>query len=128
MIMRQAMFTGLLVFAGCSAAQTSGFLQSNGVGQPAADKASAVVSSALRDGTLFCNIAGAIAAVPGVNVKGARADKVAEACAQAQIVGAVISATVPVPVPPPVMSTVVPVATTPAIAAAAVAASVRPAS
>lgn len=124
---RRVSFASLvLAIAGCTAPQTSGLLQSNGVSQPTADKAGAILSTALADGTLFCLINNAVAAVPGVNVKGASAAKVADACAKATLVGGVIAATVPVPVPPPAVAAPVPVATTTPAAATAVAASVKP--
>lgn len=128
---RRAALTGvslvaLAVLSGCTATQTSGFLQSNGVSQATADRIGSIESTAVADGTLFCLINGAIAVVPGVNVKGAASDKVAAACASAQLIGGVLASTVPVPVPPPMSGGPVPVATTPPIAAAAVAASVKP--
>lgn len=116
----------LLALAGCTTQQTSGLLQSNGVSQPAADQAGMIVSTAVADGTLFCLINSTVAMVPGVNVKGATAAAVANACAKAQLIGGVIAATVPVPVPPPAIPAAVPVATTTPLAAAGVAASVPP--
>ena len=117
----------LLALAGCTPAQVQTNLQANGVSAPVAQQVSGVLSTAVADGTLFCSMAGVVAAVPGVNVKGASAQTVANACATAQLVGAVVSAmpTLPVPVAPPAVAASVPVATVPPLAAAAVAQSVK---
>lgn len=126
--MRNALLALTLALGACTAGQTSGLLQTNGVSQPTADKVGTVWSTAVNDATLFCAINGIVAAVPGVLVKGASSVAVANACAQAQLIGGAIAATVPVPVPPPVVPVAVPVATTTPLAAAAVAGSVKPAS
>lgn len=115
-----------LALGACTAAQTSSQLQANGVSAATANKVGAIESTAVADGTLFCLINNAVAVVPGVIVKGATAAAVANACAQAQLIGGVIAATVPVPVPPPVVPAAVPVATTTPLAAATVAGSVKP--
>ena len=112
----------LSLLAGCSTAQ----IQALGASPTAAAKVNTVLSTAVADGTLFCNVAGIVAAVPGVTVTNAAAATVANACATAQLVGAAVNAAaavVPVPVPPPAAAAPVPVATVAPAAASAVAAS-----
>ena len=115
-----------LCVAGCSGAQVATNLQANGVSAPTAAAVGSVVSTAVADGTLFCQFDTAIAAVPGVNVKGASAAAVANACATAQIIGGIASAMTPVPVAPPAVPASVPIATVTPLAAAGVAQSVNP--
>lgn len=116
-----------LLLTGCSSLPS--WLQANGVSASNANSVNTVLSTAVADGTLFCSIAGVLAAVPGVNVKGASAASVAAACQTAQIIGAAVAAgaagAAGVPVPPPAAGTPVPVATVPPAAATAVAASVK---
>lgn len=114
----------VLSLVGCTTAQ----LQANGLSASQAASVNTVVSTAVADGTLFCDVVGAVAAVPGVNVVGASAQSVANACATATLVGTAINAAaaaVPVPVPPPATPQSVPVATVPPAAASAVAASAK---
>ena len=114
----------LPLLAGCSSLPA--WLQANGASPATAAAANTVLSTAVADGSLFCSVAGVVAAVPGVNVKGASAASVANACATAQLVGAAVNAVaavVPVPVPPPAAAAPVPVATVAPAAASAVAAS-----
>lgn len=115
----------LALVAGCSALPS--WLQANGASASTAAKVNTVLSTAVADGNLFCAIAGSVAAVPGVNVKGASAQSVANACMTAQIVGAAVNAAAAgVPVPPPATPTAVPIAVVPPTVAAAVTASVKP--
>lgn len=117
---------GALALASCTQLPT--FLQANGVSADTSNKANTVLSTAVADGTLFCELAGVVAAVPGVNVRGASASSVATACATAQLVGAAVNAaaaSIPVPVPPPSAAAPVPVATVAPAAATAVAASAK---
>jgi hypothetical protein len=116
----------LLALSGC--AQLPAWLQANGASATTAANVNTVLSTAVADGSLFCSIAGVVAAVPGVNVKGASAQSVATACATAQLVGAAVTAAgaaIPVPVSPPASPSAVPVATVAPAAASAVAASVK---
>lgn len=114
----------LPLLAGCSSLPA--WLQANGASPATAAAANTVLSTAVADGSLFCSIAGVVAAVPGVNVKNASAAAVANACATAQLVGTAVNAAfavAPVPVPPPAVAAPVPVATVAPAAASAVAAS-----
>ena len=123
-----ALLGGLLCLSlgACTQPQIAANLQAQGVSATTAAKVSSVVSTAVADGTLFCQFGAAIAAVPGVNVKGATSQTVANACATAQIIGQIASAMTPVPVAPPAAATSVQVATVAPLAAAAVAQSVKP--
>ena len=125
--MRKMIYVGALVaLSGC--AQLPAWLQANGVSAGTAAKVNTVMSDAVADGSLFCAVAGVVAAVPGVNVTHATAQSVAAACAAAQVIGAAIqtaAATIPYPVPPPMAPAAVPIAVVPPAVAAAVVASVK---
>lgn len=118
----------LLGLQGCSAAA----LQALGFAASTAEKIATISSDLVQEGTLFCAIDGAVAAVPNVSVLGASGATVAKACAEAQLVGNAVKAAnatslvapVSVPVAGPSTPTVVPVASIPASAVAAMAASV----
>src|ERR1700722_8411641 len=89
--MRNLIIAGsILALSGC--AQLPAWLQANGASATTAANVNTVLSTAVADGSLFCSIAGVVAAVPGVNVKGASAQSVATACATAQLVGAAVTA------------------------------------
>jgi hypothetical protein len=127
--MKRVLLYGALAvsLAGCSSLPS--WLQANGASASTANTVNTVLSTAVADGNLFCSIAGVVAAVPGVNVKNASAQSVANACQLAQVVGAAVAVgAAGVPVPPPAAATPVPIAVVPPLAAAAVAASVKPAS
>lgn len=110
----------LALLAGC----TSDALTNIGVPASSADKLAKINTQIATDGLLFCQIAGVVTAVPGVNVKGASAETVATACRTATILGSNVQSVLATPVAPPKVPTDVPVATVPMPVAAAVANSV----
>jgi hypothetical protein len=115
--------TGLcVVLAGLLAGCQSGAGALTAAGVAPATAATIATDTAVA-GQLFCMFGPTLIAVAGVNVKGASAPAVANACALAQVAGMLTPPTPPKPVAAPSGAVAV-VATVPAPTAAAVAASV----